>query len=193
VPKVFVAPGHGRTPEGNFDPGAVGHAGAKQYIEHDLNTTVVNALAVALQRCGIQVVVQHGNGNQGSNFIGSTTAANVSGADYAIEIHHNAAGGTGSEVVVNDSTSPLNRRIGAAIAAEMARALGIRDRGVIAREREHFNRRTRMPSCIAECAFVDSATDQRVIDRPDYASTVAEAICKVLCGFLGVAYRPGRG
>jgi N-acetylmuramoyl-L-alanine amidase len=50
--KVFVAPGHGRKPDGAFDPGAVGHAGAKEFVEHDLNTKVANALAAALRRRG---------------------------------------------------------------------------------------------------------------------------------------------
>jgi N-acetylmuramoyl-L-alanine amidase len=198
MPKVFVAPGHGLGPDPNhpgkmiFDPGAVGHAGGREFIEHDFNTKVANALAAALQRCGVQVQLEDGGGNHDPNFIGSTKAANASGADYAIEIHHNAAGGTGSEVVINDRASAANRQLAAAIAAAMASALGIHNRGVIARDREHFNRETRMPACIPECAFVDSATDQAVIDQASYATVVAEAICKPLCGFLGIAFQPGQ-
>ena len=191
MPKVFVAPGHGRKPSGTFDPGAVGHAGARQFVEHDLNTKVANALADALRRCNVQVVLEDGGGNHDPNFIGSTKAANDSGADYAVEVHHNAAGGSGSEVVINDGTSAANRRLARAMAAKMAGALGIRNRGVIERDREHFNRRTHMPSCIPECAFVDSTTDQAVIDRSTYATTVAEAICEPLCEFLDVTFQPG--
>jgi hypothetical protein len=137
------------------------------------------------------VVLEDGGGNHDPNFIGSTKAANDSGADYAVEVHHNAAGGSGSEVVVNDRTSAANRQLAKAMAAKMAAALGIRNRGVLARDREHFNRNTNMPSCIPECAFVDSRTDQAVIDRPEYATTVAEAICEPLCEFLDVAFQPG--
>ena len=186
------APGHGRKPSGTFDPGAVGHAGARQFVEHDLNTRVANALADALRRCDVEVVLEDGGGNHDPNFIGSTKAANDSGADYAVEVHHNAAGGSGSEVVINDGTSAANRRLARAMAAKMAGALGIRNRGVLERDREHFNRETRMPSCIPECAFVDSATDQAVIDRPGYATAVAEAICEPLCEFLGVTFQPGQ-
>jgi hypothetical protein len=192
MPKVFVAPGHGRKPSGVFDPGAVGHAGAKQFVEHHLNTKVANALAATLRRCNVEVVLEDGGGNHDPNFIGSTKAANDSGADYAIEVHHNAAGGSGAEVIVNDQASAANRRLAKAMAAKMAGALGIRNRGVIARDREHFNRETRMPSCIPECAFVDSSTDQGVIDQPGYAATVAEAICEPLCDFLDVAFKPGQ-
>jgi N-acetylmuramoyl-L-alanine amidase len=191
MPKVFVAPGHGRKPSGTFDPGAVGHAGARQFVEHDFNTKVANALADALRRCKVEVVLEDGGGDHDPNFIGSTKAANDSGADYAVEVHHNAAGGSGSEVVVNDRTSAANRQLAGKMAAKMAGALGIRNRGVLARAREHFNRETGMPSCIPECAFVDSATDQAVLDRSDYATTVAEAICEPLCEFLGVAFQPG--
>lgn len=191
MPKVFVAPGHGRKPGGTFDPGAVGHAGGREFVEHDFNTKVANALADALRRCKVEVVLENGGGNHDPNFIGSTKAANASGADYAVEVHHNAAGGSGSEVVINDGTSAANRRLAGAMAAKMAGALGIRNRGVIERDREHFNRRTHMPSCIPECAFVDSKTDQAVLDRADYATTVAEAICEPLCKFLGVAFQPG--
>jgi N-acetylmuramoyl-L-alanine amidase len=186
--KVFVAPGHGRKPDGTFDPGAVGHAGAKEFVEHDLNTKVANALDAALRRCGVEVVLEQGGGNHDPNFIGSTKAANASGADFAIEIHHNAAGGTGSEVIINDRASAPTKQLAKDMAAAMASALDIRNRGVIARDREHFNRETRMPACIPECAFVDSATDQDVIGKAAYAATVAEAICEPLCGFLGVAF-----
>jgi N-acetylmuramoyl-L-alanine amidase len=191
MPKVFVAPGHGRKPGGGFDPGAVGHAGGRQIVEHDLNTKVANALAAALRRCHVEVVLEDGGGNHDPNFIGSTKAANDSGADYAVEVHHNAAGGSGSEVIVNDRTSAGNRRLARAMAAKMAAALGIRNRGVIERDREHFNRNTNMPSCIPECAFVDSATDQAVIGRQDYAVAVAEAICEPLCDFLDITFQPG--
>jgi N-acetylmuramoyl-L-alanine amidase len=198
MPKVFVAPGHGLGPDPDnpgqmiFDPGAVGHAGAREFVEHDFNTKVANALAAALRRCGVEVELEQGGGNHDPNFIGSTRAANASGADYAIEIHHNASGGTGSEVVINDRASAANRQLAEAMAAAMASALDIRNRGVIARDREHFNRETRMPACIPECAFVDSAADQAVIDQAGYATTVAEAICEPLCGFLGVAFRPSQ-
>ena len=138
------------------------------------------------------MVLEQGGGNHDPNFIGSTKAANASGADYAIEVHHNAAGGTGSEVIVNDRASAPNQQLAKAMAAKMASALGIRNRGVIARDREHFNRKTRMPACIPECAFVDSATDQHVIGQAAYATTVAEAICEPLCGFLGVAFQPSQ-
>ncbi|HEV8650909.1 MAG TPA: N-acetylmuramoyl-L-alanine amidase [Actinomycetes bacterium] len=193
MPKVFVAPGHGRKPDGVFDPGAVGHAGGKQFVEHDFNTKVANALAAALRRCGVEVVLEDGGGNHDPNFIGSTKAANASGADYAVEVHHNATEdhrGTGSEVVVNDRASAANKQLAKAMAAAMASALGIRNRGVVARDREHFNREATMPACIPECAFVDSTTDQAVLDQPSYAATVAEAICEPLCGFLGVAFSP---
>ena len=188
MPKVFVAPGHGRKPGGTFDPGAVGQAGGRKFVEHDFNTKVANALAAALRRCNVDVVLEDGGGDHDPNCIGSTKAANDSGADDAVEVHHNAAGGSGSEVVINDSTSAANRKL----AGKMADALGIRNRGVLARDREHFNRETRMPSCIPECAFVDSATDQAVLDRADYATTVAEAICEPLCDFLDVTFRPGQ-
>jgi N-acetylmuramoyl-L-alanine amidase len=200
MPKVFVAPGHGLKPDPDhpgktiFDPGAVGHAGTKRFVEHDLNTEIANALAAALQRCGVEVVLEQGGGNHDPNFLGSTKAANASGADYAIEIHHNATEahtGHGSEVVINDRASAANRQLAKAMAAAMASALGTRNRDVVARDREHFNRETRMPACIPECAFVDSSTDQRVIDQAGYATKVAEAICEPLCGFLGVAFHPG--
>ena len=194
--KVFVAPGHGLKPDPKhpgktiFDPGAVGHAGGKTFEEHDFNTKVANALAAALRRCSVVVVLEDGGGNHDPNFKGSIKAANASGADYAVEVHHNAAGGTGSEVVVNDRASAANKQLAKTMAAAMAGALGIRNRGVKARDRESFNIETTMPASIPECAFVDSAIDQAVLDQPGYAATVAEAICESLCGFLGVAFNP---
>ncbi|MCI0689852.1 MAG: N-acetylmuramoyl-L-alanine amidase, partial [Sporichthyaceae bacterium] len=186
MPRVFLAPGHGVRPDGQFDPGAV----SGSYQEHRLNTLVATALAGALRRCGFEVLLERGGGDHDPNFVGSVKAADAWDADYAVEVHHNAGGGTGVEVLVNDQTSHANRQLAEQAAAGMAAALGLPNRGVLARSREAFNRRVAAPSCMPECAFVDSPADQRAIDRPGYASLVAEAICQPICAFFTVPYRP---
>lgn len=86
------------------------------------------------------MVLEQGGGNYGPNFAGSTAAANASGADYAIEIHHNRSGGTGSEVLVEESPSAANRQLAETMAAELARSLGIRNRGVIVKRKRALQR-----------------------------------------------------
>jgi hypothetical protein len=189
---AYIGVGHGRKPEGIFDPGAVSGG----LVEHDLAISVVDAYADAMRRSGAKVTDEsHSGPGHDPNFVGSTLKANELRVKYADEVHFNASDGrgTGVEVLVHTQTSEANKRACRAIAAGIAKVLRIpvrRDRGLFFIDGFHFLRRTHMPSAIIEVAFLDNTTDRRAIRKKDALEDVGEAIAEARCAFLGVTSNP---
>jgi N-acetylmuramoyl-L-alanine amidase/Mannosyl-glycoprotein endo-beta-N-acetylglucosaminidase len=183
---AYIGVGHGRTPEGNFDPGAVSGG----LVEHDVAISVVDAYADAMRRSGLKVADEsHSGVGHDPNFIGSASRANDLGVKYADEVHFNAGGGTGVEVLVDGNTSAANKQACRAIAAGIAEVLDLpvrRDRGLFVTSGFGFLTRTNMPSAIIEVAFLDTATDRRAIRKKDALENVGEAIAQARLDFLGV-------
>lgn len=186
----YIGVGHGLKPDGIFDPGAV----SGELVEHDLAVSVVDSYADAMRRSGVKVVDEaHSGAGHDPNFVGSARRANDLGVRYADEVHFNAGGGTGVEVLVDPGTSEANKRACRAIAAGIAKVLGIpvrRDRGLFITGGFGFLNSTTMPAAIIEVAFVDHATDRRAIRRKDALEDVGEAIAAARCDFLGVPGAP---
>jgi hypothetical protein len=127
------------------------------------------------------------------NFVGSALKANQLGVKYSDEVHFNAGGGTGVEVLIHPGTSEANKRACRAIAAGIAKVLGIpvrRDHGLSIADDFGFLNQTNMPSAIIEVAFLDNTTDRRAIRRKDALEDVGEAIAEARCAFLGVTNQP---
>jgi N-acetylmuramoyl-L-alanine amidase/Mannosyl-glycoprotein endo-beta-N-acetylglucosaminidase len=187
---AYIGVGHGKTPAGTFDPGAVSGG----LVEHDLAISVVDAYADAMRRSGVTVTDEsHSGAGHDPNFVGSARRANELGVKYADEVHFNAGGGTGVEVLVHPRTSEANKRACRAIATGIAKVLGIpvrRDRGLFITDDFGFVNGTNMPSAIIEVAFLDNTTDRRAIRRKDALEDVGEAIAEARCAFLGVANKP---
>lgn len=190
TPKLYVGVGHGMTPEGRYDPGAV----MAPYAEHDLNYQVALAYAAAARRCGVDVVIDRDAGaGHDPNWVGSAAAANAWQADRADEVHHNAGRGSGAEVLVHPATTGANKAFAAGAAAGIAARLGLPDRGIVARPELGFLRATRMPAAIVEVCFLDHPADRAAIARAGYATLAGEALAAAAAGFLGVRYLPPAG
>ncbi len=190
---AYIGVGHGIQPTGTFDPGAV----SRGLVEHDLAVSVVDAYADAMRRSGVKVVDEaHSGVGHDPNFVGSARRANELGVKYADEVHFNAGGGTGVEVLVHPGTSAANKTACRAIATGIAEVLGIpvrRDRGLFITSAFGFLKATNMPAAIIEVAFLDSTADRRAIRRKDALEDVGEAIAKARCAFLGVTNMPTTG
>jgi hypothetical protein len=187
---AYIGVGHGLKPDGTFDPGAT----SGTFIEHDLAISVVDAYANAMRRSGLKVADEsHSGAGHDPNFIGSARRANELGVKYADEVHFNAGGGTGVEVLVDARTSQANKDACRAIAAGIAGILGLpvrRDRGLFITSGFGFLTGTNMPSAIIEVAFLDTASDRRAIRKKDALEDVGEAIAAARCDFLGVTSEP---
>ncbi|HEX6208807.1 MAG TPA: N-acetylmuramoyl-L-alanine amidase [Actinomycetota bacterium] len=191
---AYIGVGHGRTPGGTLDPGAVFGG----LVEHDLAVSVVDAYADAIRRAGLRVTDESNSGpGHDPNFVGSAREANRLRVKYADEVHFNASAthaGTGTEVWVHGGTSEANKRAGRAIAAAISRVLRIPNRG-LKLGTFSFLTSTNMPSAIIEVAFLDNTADRRAIRRKDALEEVGEAIAGARCRFLGVTPaqpEPGR-
>ncbi|MEG0147259.1 MAG: N-acetylmuramoyl-L-alanine amidase [Gordonibacter sp.] len=99
--------------------------------------------------------------------------ANESGATLAVSMHLNAGGGTGPEVLYWDGDDH-GRALAAKISANLARALGLPDRGAKAPDDDlAFLRDTGMTALIVEACFVDSPEDKEAWDRTSWADIAA--------------------
>lgn len=183
---AYIGVGHGLTPSGAFDPGAT----SGSFVEHDLAVSVVDAYADAMRRSGVEVKDEsHSGSGHDPNFIGSARRANELRVKYADEVHFNAGGGTGVEVLVHPRSSAANKKACRAIAAGIGKVLGLplrRDRGLFLATGFGFLTGTNMPSAIIEVAFLDTASDRRAIRRPNALEDVGAAIAEARCAFLGV-------
>lgn len=119
---VLLEVGHGTTPSGVFDPGAVG-VNAKN--EYELNLIAAKAAQTIIRRAGVpcdvtDVVAGLYNIGQRAN-----------GYDVFCSIHHNSASvaAQGTEVLVHDrKADPEDLMLSKIMSAEIAAELGIRDR-----------------------------------------------------------------
>jgi len=180
---VFVGIGHGTTPTGVFDPGAVFGQGEDAFIEHDKAKAVVEAIADALARNHVSAFVEQDSGaGHDPNFVESAKTANAQGAKLAVEVHLNAGGGTGPEALFKPG-SPAER-FATDCSAKLAAALGLPNRGPKPRDNLGFLNGTNMPACIPEVCFVDNAADRRAFD----AVAAGEAIAQAIVGFLGGSF-----
>ena len=181
---AFIGVGHGRRPDGVFDPGAT----FGELEEHDVAVSVVDAYADAMKRAGVRVADESHSGasHDDPNLVGSARKANELRVKYADEVHFNAGGGTGPEVFVHPNSSQANKTACRKISAAIARVLDLPDRGLKFRDSEGFLVGTNMPSAIIEVAFLDSVSDRRAIRRKDALEKVGEAIAQFRLDFLGV-------
>jgi len=100
--------------------------------------------------------------------------ANNVGGDLFVEIHINAGGGTGSEVVVSPRTGSFARTVAARVTANIATTMGFRDRGVKENGLIVLNE-TNMPAILVECLFCDSS-DAYIYDANKLASAIVSGL-----------------
>lgn len=107
--------------------------------------------------------------------------ANGSGADLFIAVHFNAGGGTGTEVWHYPGSSAES--YAESVSAELASALGLRNRGAKATTGLYVLNRTTMPAILIEVCFVD--TEQ---DADAWNATSWDALCGAVVRGLGGDY-----
>lgn len=107
--------------------------------------------------------------------------ANASGADLFIAVHFNAGGGTGTEVWHYPGSSA--EQYAESVSAELASALGLRNRGAKATTGLYVLNRTTMPAILIEVCFVD--TEQ---DADAWHATSWDALCGAVVRGLGGEY-----
>lgn len=179
--KVYIAAGHGGSDCG---------ASANGYLEKDLNLSVAFYCAEALRLTGIDVKINR-TGDVDSGISAKVKECNEWGADLAVDIHHNAGGGTGAEAYCSINGG-VGRTLAENILAEIAE-LGQESRGVKTKRGINgdyfgFIRETKSPAVLVECAFIDT-DDVEIVNTEDKRGSMGEVIAKGICKTLGVEYK----
>ena len=106
-------------------------------------------------------------------------ANRIAGGNKQLDIswHLNAGGGSGVEVLYYGEST---KKLAAEISAAIAKALGVKDRGIKQRQDLFFLRKTTAHSILIEVCFIDSLVDMQKLTKTRNA--VAEAVANVLVG-----------
>jgi N-acetylmuramoyl-L-alanine amidase len=181
--KVFIGVGHGGS-----DPGAV----AFGREEADLNLAIALACRDELQRHGIEVRMSRTK-DEYDPLSDEIKECNAYDPDVALDIHNNAGKGDGAEAYYYTGGG-LSKTLATNVIDEIVK-IGQNSRGVkpniINGVKEYFGfiRETVAPACIVETAFVDNATDIKIIDTAAEQIAMGQAIAKGILKTLGVAYK----
>ena len=185
--KVFIGVGHGGS-----DPGAV----ANNTKEKDLNLSIALACRDMLVRHGVSVKMSRTK-DENDALSEEIRECNAYGPDLAVDIHNNAGGGDGAETFYHYGGG-TSKTLAENILGEIVK-VGQNSRGAKIRKNNYgkdyygFIRETSCPAVIVECAFVDNATDLKILATEDRRKTMGEAIAKGILKTLGVEIQRERG
>lgn len=185
--KVFIGVGHGGS-----DPGAV----ANNTKEKDLNLSIALACRAALEKHGVSVKMSRTK-DENDPLSEEIKECNAFSPDLAIDIHNNAGGGDGAEVFYHYGGGK-SKTLAENILAEIVK-VGQNSRGAKIRKNSNgkdyygFIRETPCPSVIVECAFVDNASDLKILATESQRKSMGEAIAKGILKTLGVEIQADRG
>ena len=181
--KVFLGVGHGGS-----DPGAV----ANNTKEKDLNLSIALACRDELVKHGVSVKMSREK-DENDPIGDEIKECNAYAPDLAVDIHNNAGGGDGGEVFYSH-LGGKGKTLAENILAEIVKT-GQNSRGIKTRVNSQgkdyygFIRQTSCPAVIVECAFVDNASDLKILATESQRKEMGIAIAKGILKTLGVAYQ----
>ena len=181
--KVFLGVGHGGS-----DPGAV----ANNTKEKDLNLSIALACRDELVRNGVSVKMSREK-DENDTISEEIKECNAYAPDLAVDIHNNAANGKGDGAeVFHSHLGGKGKTLAENILAEIVK-VGQNSRGIKTRVNSQgkdyygFIRQTSCPAVIVECAFVDNASDLKILATESQRKAMGIAIAKGILKTLGVA------
>ena len=178
--KVFIGVGHGGS-----DPGAV----ANNTKEKDLNLSIALACRDMLVKHGVSVKMSRTK-DENDTLSSEIAECNAFSPDLAVDIHNNAGGGDGAEVFYHYGGGK-SKSLADNILGEIVK-VGQNSRGAKSRKNSNgkdyygFIRETSAPAVIVECAFVDNASDLKILATESQRKSMGEAIAKGVLKTLGV-------
>lgn len=177
--RVFIGVGHG-----GADPGAVGYV-----REEDANLTIALELKRLLEAAGVIVGISRTK-DENDDISEEIREANAFGPDFAIDVHNNAGGGDGFEVLVQTGAHAAKSTAAGKIIDRYVKAMGQNSRGVKTRKNSSgadyfgFLRQIKAPAVIVEGFFVDNKKDavdfDTVAEQKKLAAAYAAAIIEHL-------------
>ncbi|BAU27645.1 N-acetylmuramoyl-L-alanine amidase [Aneurinibacillus soli] len=115
--------------------------------------------------------------------------SNQSSADFHLELHMNAGGGTGYETLCyseNEQIRTLHNSV-----MQYLRPFNIRDRGIKIRTDVRVLQ-VKVKVALLECLFVDHPSDAAYMKDSAFLSGLSEAIGRGVLAAIGVAYVPAK-
>lgn len=184
--KICISIGHGKSARGGYDSGALGG----NYQEFKIGREIGKYIGEIFKgyACTADVI------NYDATLYLTERIAHVNkhGYDLAIEIHLNAAGGTGSEVYYKHK-SATGKKLAGAISKSIANTFGIRDRGAKVKINPSngtdyfgFVRSCKCESLLIETVFIDTASDRKHVETAAGQRQCAEAIVSAIADFYGI-------
>lgn len=187
MPKVFIGAGHGGS-----DPGAV----SNNTKEKDLNLSIALACRDMLVRHGVEVKMSRTK-DENDSLSEEIRECNAYSPDLAVDIHNNAGGGDGAEVF-HSYLGGKGKTLAEDILAEIVE-IGQNSRGCKIRKNANgkdyygFIRETLCPAVIIECAFIDNATDLKILATEGKKEKMGQAIAKGILKTLGIEIQADSG
>ena len=178
--KVFIGVGHGGS-----DPGAV----ANNVKEKDLNLSIALACKDCLVRHGVSVKMSRTK-DENDTLSEEIKECNAFAPDLAVDIHNNAGGGDGAEVFYHHGGGK-GKTLAENILSEIVK-VGQNSRGAKTKKNSNgkdyygFIREVSAPAVIVECAFVDNASDLKILATESQRKSMGEAIAKGILKTLGI-------
>lgn len=183
---ICISIGHGKSAKGGYDSGALGG----NYQEFKIGREIGKYIGEIFKgyACTADVI------NYDATLYLTERIAHVNkhGYDLAVEIHLNAAGGTGSEVYYKHK-SAAGKKLAGAISKSIANTFGIRDRGAKVKINPSngtdyfgFVRSCKCESLLIETVFIDTASDRKHVETAAGQRQCAEAIVKAIANFYGI-------
>ena len=183
MPRVFIGVGHGGT-----DPGAV----SNNTKEKDLNLSIALACRDVLARHGVSVKLSRTK-DDNDTLSEEIRECNAYSPDLAVDIHNNAGGGDGAEVFYHYNGG-ISKTLAENILGEIVK-IGQNSRGAKIRKNDNgkdyygFIRETSCPAVIVECAFVDNATDLKILATESKRKLMGQAIARGILTTLGIGFQ----
>lgn len=183
--RIFVDAGHNHD---RYDTGATGNGLKEQNITYPIAIKLGNLF----KSIGYEIMYSRNNltDNVGISSTSSInlryTMANNWKADYFISIHCNASinhDAYGTETLVYQ-LGGVAEKLAQFVQSALVDKLGSHDRGIVPRTNVGVIKRTRMPAILVETAFIDYASDAKILvnKQDDIAQSIFEGFCK----FLGI-------
>lgn len=165
--KYLISVGH--TSSGNTGCGAVGYLN-----ESDCTRQIAPLVVSKLQSLGYTAIKLQIDGSNKYDYVDRTNQANSIGGDMFVEIHLNAGGGTGCEVLTTSGSKASS--YATKVSQCISNKLSIANRGHKTTSGLYVLNNTSMPAMLVECCFVDNKTDYNAYNADKIASAIVEGL-----------------
>lgn len=153
--------------------------------EWTMNDSVCRKVAAILKDYNVDIYrTDDTSGKTDISLSERTRRCNNYNPDLFISIHHNAGGGTGTEVYFHTRGTAEDKKVATLLAPILASKCGMRNRGVKYKELGVLN--CRPTAILVEGGFMDTVSDYEIITSDNGQQKYAEAVAEMVIGYLGL-------